>query len=810
MKTFWRDVAYARRMLQNSLGFTLLATLTLAVGIGANTAIFSYINAIIIKPLPYPKADRLAIFESQDKRRGWTREGLFSTASFLDFATQNTSFEQTVLWRTHNFNLTGDPTPQLVEGGRVSWNFFDTLGAKPVLGRTFAPEDDRSGAGHVVILGQGIWLNRFAGERRIVGRSITIDGESYTVVGVMPEGFQFPLMGVADLWTPLALTPQERADRNNSEFSAFGRLRPGIALEQAAAECAGVFGHLETEFPQTNKDLTLLVSSMSDSIRRKEGAPELALCFSVVALILFIACANVANLLLTRASARAKEFAVRRALGATQSRLVRQLLTEYLLLFLFAGALGASVGVWGMRWIDSEIPDHIRGYMVNYGHADFDFTTLAFTLGITLLCCLSFGVVPAWETSKHEFMGPLKWASTQISSSKRSMRLRRTFVTAEIALAVMVLITTTLLVESFMLSVRSSPGYNPANLLVAQLALPRTKYAEPWRQRNFGEEVLSRLRALPKVSSVGVASSVPFAGFGASVEVQPADRTSPQGGERFGARFEAVSTDYFSAMQIGLLKGRLFNIADGPDTSPSVLINETMARQFWPNQDPIGRQLRFGQQHTAASIVGVVNDVKTSSLRQPPERQMYVPLSQFPSAMFGFVVRTTGDLATTRTAIRDAIWAVDRDQPISSVDPLQTLMATVDTGRRILAKLMLCFGVVAIILGGIGIYGVMSELVRQRTQEIGIRTAMGATRQQVLGMVMAQGLNLTFLGIALGVVSALALTRLLASELYHVRPNDPITFAAVPIGFALIAVLACCVPAHRAMSVDPVVALRYE
>src|SRR5258708_7038464 len=609
VEDFFMDIRYGLRTLARNRSFTAVAVLTLALGIGANTAIFSYVNAWMIKPLPYPKADRLMVFQSHDKKMGWTRDGLTSTASFLDFQKQNTSFEQTALWTGWNFNLTGDGAPALVEGGQVTWNYFAALGAKPMLGRTFTPEEDRPGAAHVAILGQGLWQSRFAGDRKIIGRIITIEGGPYTVVGVMPGTFQFPLMGLANLWTPLALTDRARSDLGSSWLTAFGRLRPGVTPERAGAESAAIYGRLEKQFPQTNTNVTLLVTSMTDQVAREEGAPEVMISFCIVGLILLMACANVANLMLARATNRTKEFAVRGALGATRGRLARQLLAESLLLFFFGGVAGALFGLWGMRWIASQIPGHIRGYLVNYGQVDLDSTTLGFTLAITLLCGLLFGLAPARAHSGHDLNLTLKEVSGQISGSKRSARLRRIFVAAEIALAVVVLISTTLLVKSFIISVRSSPGYNPANVMVAQLALPKAKYAQESRQRNFSEDALARIHALPQVASVGVASSVPFGGFGQSAEVQAAEKLAPQPGERRGARFTAVSNDYFSAMQIGLVRGRVFNSTDAQGNAPSAIINETLARQFWPNKDPIGRELRFGEQHTVCTIVGIVRDI---------------------------------------------------------------------------------------------------------------------------------------------------------------------------------------------------------
>lgn len=810
MQTLWQDLRYGVRMLAKNPGFTVVAILTLALGIGANTAMFSYLNAWLIKPLPYPQSDRLMVFESHDKKKGWTGEFITSSASFLDFQKQNTSFEQTVGWTTWNFNLTGDGAPELVEGGRVNWNYFDALGAKPLLGRTFTQDEDGPGAPHVAILSQGLWQSRYSSDPKIIGRNIKIDGEAYAVVGVIPGTFQFPLMGIANLWTPLALTAKERADRGSSSFAAFGRLKPGVTPEQADAECAAIFGRLENQFPQTNTNLTLLVSSMADTIGREEGVPQVEICLVIVGLVLLIACANVANLMLARATGRTKEFAVRGALGATMPRLARQLLTESTLLFLVGGVAGVFVGLWGMRLIDSWIPGHIRGFLVNYGHVDLDVNTLVFTMGIALLCGLVFGSAPALEHARLDVNRTLKEASGQASGSKRGARLRQIFVAAEIALAVVVLISSTLLVKSFIISVRSSPGYNPENLMVAQLSLPKTKYAEDWRQRNFSEDVLARLRALPQAASVGVASSVPYGGFGQVAEVEAADKPAPQPGERQVSRYTAVSDNYFSTMQMSLIHGRPFDSRDAQGNARAVIINQTFARQFWPKDNPVGKQLRFGDQHVVGTIVGVVQDIKMFYVRARAEKQMYVPLAQFPSSTLGFVVRTGGDSASMGAAIRDAIWSVDRDQPVSSVESLETLITIANSGNTTLTKLIVFFSALAMFLGAIGIYGVMSHLVSGRTHEIGIRIALGATPSQVLRIVISDGLKLALIGITAGVLLALGTTRGLASQLYQVTPYDPPTFIGVPLLFALVALTACYLPARRGTCVDPLVALRYE
>jgi putative ABC transport system permease protein len=803
-----QDLRYGVRTLAKSRAFTVVAILTLALGIGANTAIFSCIHAWIIKPLPYPQSDRLMAFATHDKKNGWTGEHVTSPADFFDFQRQNTSFEQIVAWAGAGLNLTGDGHPELVDGGRVTWNFFDALGAKPLLGRTFIPDDDRPGAPHVIILGQGLWQGRYAGDPKIIGRNITVGGEAYTVIGVMPGTFQFPLMGIANLWTPLALADKQRADRSGSWLPAFGRLKPGVTQEQAEAEAGVFFSGLEKQFPQTNANLTWLVNSMTWDIRRKEGGPELMIVFVIVGLILLIACANVANLMLARATSRTREFAVRGALGATASRLAGQLLTESLLLFFLGGVGGTVLGFWGMKLIESWIPGRIRGYMVNYGHVDLDFVTLAFTLGIALACGLVFGLAPAFQNARLDVNQTLKEVSGQASGSQRGARLRRIFVASEIALAVVVLLSATLVVRSFINSIRTSPGYNPENVMTAQLALPRTKYISDSQKRTFGEAVLARLRALPGVVSAGAASNVPFGGFGQGVAVDAVNRPA-QPGERTGAGFAAASPDYFSTMQIGLVKGRLFNSADSQGSSPVVIITQSFAREFWPNEDPIGRQIRFGEQHTVATIVGVVGDIMRDHLRERGGWLMFVPLAQFPSSTPAFVVRSSADSTMMATAIRDAIWSVDHDQAIS-LAPLETLIAVVDAGYRLMTKLMVLFGALAMFLGTIGIYGVMAHLVSQRTHEIGIRVALGASPVQVLRMVIGSGLKLAVVGVGVGIIVALGATRSLTTLLYQVAPNDPLTFIAVPILFVAVAVAACYLPARRAMRVDPMVALRYE
>lgn len=810
MRSLGQDLAYAARILRKSPAFAAIAVLTLAFGIGANTAIFSFVDAWVIKPLPYPQPDKLMVFLGHDKKKGWTEDSVTSTADFLDFQGQTHSFTATAAWTSWDFNLTGNGPPALVDGARVSWNFFDALGVKPLLGRSFRPEEDAAGAPHVAIISEGLWKARYGRDRKILSRQIQIGGEAYAVVGVMSGKFQFPLLGIANIWTPLALTPAERADRNSSWFDSFGRLQPGVTEAQAAAETAGIFSRLEKQYPKTNTNLTLVLSPMVKEIGTNEGVPQVMICLWIVGLILLIACANVANLMLARSTERTKEMAVRAALGATRARMIRQLVTESLLLFFCGGVAGALCGAWGMSWIESLIPGSVRGYLVNYGEVNLDVTTLGFTLAIALVCGLIFGLAPAFQSSGVDLNRALKEASSRASRGGRGAHLRRIFVAGEIALAVVVLISTTLLVKSFILAVSASPGFNASSLMTAQVSLPQTRYTSDAQMRNFSDGVLARIHALPGVTSAGVASAIPFGAFGQMYEVEAVGRPAPQPGEEIGARWAAVSLDYFSTMQIGLLKGRTFASGDAAGTGNVAVIDQTLAEQLWPHADAVGQKLTFGPRHVACTIVGMVNDVKMYNVRQRPERQMYVPLAQFPSNTLAFVARTAGAQAGIGDAIRNSVWAVDADQPVSSVEEMNLLMATQDAGNRVLTKLMVLFGVLALFLCAIGIYGVMANAVEQRRHEIGIRMALGAAPLRVMMLVIAQGLKLALAGIAVGVLAALTTTGLLAASLYQVTAKDPVTFAGVCILFALVAVAACYLPARRAMRVDPMVALRYE
>lgn len=810
MDGLWQDLKYGIRMLLKAPGFVAIAVVTLGLGIGANTAIFSYVNAWLIKPLPYPQADRLMVLLSHDTKKGWTNHGVSSTADFIGYQNENTSFEQLTAWTSWYFNLTGDGDPDRVIGGLVGWNFFQTLGVQPMMGRAFLEEESRPASSHVAILSRGLWEGRFAADPKIIGRKITLQGETYTVVGVMPANFQLPLMGIANIWAPMAMNDEQRADRNDSWFQAFGRLKPGVSEQTASAELATNEARLEKQYPDTNQNQTMLLSSMTFEIGKNEGTEAIMICFYIVALVLLIACVNVANLMLARASRRTKEFAVRGALGASRGRIIRQLVTESLLLFCAGGLAGTLFGVWGLHWIQDSIPGRIRGYLVNYGRVDLDLTTLAFTIGISVISGLVFGLAPAFENSGVDVNRTLKESGAQTTGTRRTARLRRIFVAGQIAAALVVLVATALLVESFVHMTYDSVGFEPRNLMMTQLVVPPTKYTSDAMVRNFYDSVLARVRALPEVASADASQYIPFGDSNQVLLIHVAGRPPAAAGEQIGADYSVVTPGYFSTMQIPLIRGRSIQPSDAPGGANVVVINDVLVQQQFAHEDPIGKQLEIGDKRTLCTIVGVVGSVKRYTLSDRPDRQMYVSAEQFPSGYMSIVVRASGPAPDLPAAIRQAVWAVDADQPVSIVRPLDDIITEQNTGNRIVAQMVGFFGLLAMLLGAIGIYGVMAQTVEQRRHEVGIRMALGASPAEVMRMILGNGLRMALLGILVGLVAAAAATKVLAALLYRVKATDPLTFIGVGVFFTAVALAACWIPARRSARVDPMVALRYE
>jgi putative ABC transport system permease protein len=806
-----QDMRFAVRMLLKNPGFTAVVVLTLALGIGANTAIFSFVNAWIINPLPYPNSERLVAIQSLDTKSGLTGNGS-TAADFHDWQLQSKDFEELSAWTTHEFNLAGDGPPERVSGMRVSWNFFQTLAAKPFLGRAFIQSDDMEGAPHAVILSRGLWETRFASDPQIIGRQIKIGGESYSVVGVMPAKFQLPLAGRSNMWTPLALTQKELGDRTNSWLETLGRLKPGVPMASAQAELSAVMARLEKAYPKTNTNSGVLLLSLKDAIGQEAGNQPVLILFWIVGFVLLIACANVANLMLARATGRAKELAIRSALGAGRYRVMRQLLTETVVVFVAGGLVGVFFGYWWLGWIEAAIPARIKGYLLNYGQVQLDLSTLAYTFGLALFAGIIFGLAPAVSSSKLDVNSMLKDASGRATGTRSGSRLRSAFVIAEIALAVIIVVCSALMIRSFVGITRMYPGFQQENVLVADLTLPDAKYKSPAEIRAFYDQVLDRVRALPQVASVGGSQQVPYDQCCTSLEITVVGRPAPDPGQVPGAQYSIVTPEYFNAMQISLARGRNFSTADGPSSMPVVIINQELARQFWPHEDPLGQKLHLhATEDVDATIVGIVADVRMhGGLSYHREREIYVPFAQDPSHTMGIVVRSTADHATLADAIRSAIWSVDSEQPVSTIQPLESIISEEYTGYAIVSKLMGYFSILGLFLGAIGIYGVMAFMVAQRTAEIGIRITLGAQPIQILRLVIGKGLWLTGVGIAFGVAGALAMSRLLVFMLAGVSPHDPLTFTGVALLIAAVSLAACYVPARRAMRVNPITAVRYE
>ena len=811
MGTLMQDIRFAVRMLLKNPGFTTVVVLTLALGIGANTAIFSYVNAWIINPLPYPNGERLIVLEALDTKTGMTQQQS-TAADFHDFQIQSKDFEELAAWAPRSFNLAGDGPPERVEGTRVSWNFFQTLGAKPFLGRAFLPADDVAGAGHVVILSRGLWETRFAGDPQVVGREIKVNGESYEVVGVMPANFQLPLAGRANLWTPLALSQKELDDRTNSWLDTLGRRKQGVPMASAQAELSAIAAQLEKTYPKTNTHTGVLLQTLKDAIGQEAGNQPVMILFWIVGFVLLIACANVANLMLARATGRAKELAIRSALGAGRSRLIRQLLTETVMVFIAGGAVGVFFAYWCLGWIEAAIPARSRGYLLNYGKVALDLRTLAYVFCIALFAGIIFGLAPALSSSKLDVNSMLKDATGRATGNRSGARLRSIFVVAEVELALVIVVCSALMIRRFVGITRANPGFQQQNVLVADLTLPATKYKSPAEIKAFYDQVLERVSALPQVTAVGADQQVPFDDCCSILQVTVVGRPAPDPGQVPGAQYSIVTPEYFNAMQISLAKGRNFSDADGPTTMPVVIINQEMARQFWPHEDPIGQKLHFhADEDVDATIIGVVGNVKMhGAMNYHIEREMYVAFAQFPSRGMGIVVRSTADRTTLANAIRSAIWSVDSEQPVSEVHPLEAIIAEHYTGYGIISQLMGYFSLLGLFLGAIGIYGVMAFMVAQRTSEIGIRIALGAQPSQILKLVVGRGLWLAGIGIVLGIVGALAMSRLLVFMLAGISPHDPLTFAGVAVLIAAVSLAACYIPARRAMRIDPLAAVRYE
>ena len=805
MTSLWQDVRYALRMLAKNPGFAIIAVLALTLGIGADTAIFSVVNSVLLRPLPYDESDRL-VFLSE---RSPVLEGMsIAYPNFVDWRDQNDVFENIGVFRRQNFNLTGSGEPERLIGGQVSADLFDVLKVEAAIGRVFINDEDKPDASPVAVLSHALWQRKFGGDPNILDQSITLDGRPYTVIGIMSADFLPPRQ--ADLWTPVGQVSRDPGWVNRGNHPGLygvARLKPGVTLDQAREAMDIVATNLEKQYPDSNTGNRVTLAPLLDQYVRNIR-PALWVLLGAVGLVLLIACANVANLLLARATARQKEIAIRTALGASRWRIVRQLLTESILLAVAGGSLGLLLANWGVKLIVAISPNSIP----RSREISLDNRVLVFTIAVSALTGIIFGLVPALQMSKPDLNETLKDAGR--GSTSRRHIARSVLVVAEVALTLVLLVGAGLMIRSFVRLQQVDPGFNYDNLLTFTITLPQRKYPEDQQKINFFEQLSERLRGLPGVETVGLTSGLPLGNNGWQTSFVIDGQPPPEPGKMPLTEAAVASPDYFQSIGIAVLKGRNFTEQDTKDAGRVALIDEEFAKRYWPDEDPIGKRYRAGgsdPRNPLIEVVGVVRRVKMDGLNQDSNRvQSYYPFRQLPFGGMTVTVKTTGDPMSIVSASRQQVLSLDADQPLYNVNTMQQLRADSIAPQRLNLMLFGIFGAVALILAAVGIYGVMAYTVTQRTHEIGIRMALGAQPSSVLGLVIRQGMSLAVAGLGIGIIGAWLATRVMSSFLFGISATDTVTFIAVPVVLAAVALAACAFPARRATKVDPMIALRYE
>jgi len=810
METLLKDIRYGIRGLLKRPGFTVIALITLALGIGANTAIFSVVNAVLLRPLSFQNPEELVIVWEDATFAGFPHNTP-APANYVDWKTQNQSFADMAASHETSFNLTGDGEPERVSAYAATANFFPLLGVQPLLGRSFLAEEDQPGANRVVVLSYSLWQSRYGADRNILNRDILLNGEKHSVVGVMPASFQFFAKDVR-LWVPIALDQEDWANRGGHYLTVVARLKPGMSVSQAQADMNAVMRRIAMDHPEETMEgkLGAVVLPVRDEfVGTARGS--LMVLLVAVAFVLLIACANVAGLLLARAVARRKEIALRMALGAGRSRVIRQLLTESLLLAVAAGVLGSLLAYASFTFLQGLVPEE----MALATSLKLDVRILIFTIAISIITGVIFGLVPALQSANFDLNEALKQSSGRVTSTGR---LRSALIVFEVALSIVLLVGAGLLIQTLFQLFGQYSVLEPEKVLTMRTILPREKYKEPQQRDNFYQQVLQRVENLPGVVATGYSTSIPLSWKGGTSGFLPEGIKSPIPGMAYDANHRQVSADYLKTMNIPLRAGRYFDNRDNAQSIPVVIINETMARQYWPGENALGRRLKIGDPDEPGKqwkqIVGIVADIRQMGLDEPVKAEMYLPYQQvmdWPGYIpRDLAIRTSGETSNLVGSVRQIIREVDPDQPVSNVATMAELLGEEAAQRRMGMIMLAGFAALALLLASLGIYGVLAYFVTQHTNEIGVRQALGATPRNILLLVLRKGMALTLAGVVIGVVAAFALTRLMSSLLFGVTAADPLTFATVPLLLVAVALLACYIPARRATKVDPLVALRYE
>ena len=801
IEDLWRDFRFGLRSLLKRPGFTAIALLALALGIGANTAIFSLVNAVILQPLPYRDPDRLiSVYGTRNR----STQGSVGPTDFLDYRSQNKTFEQFAASGSMMLpmNLTGSGEPERLNASIITGNYFDTFGVRPALGRGFSLENEKTGQDHVTVLSHAFWQTRFGGDPNIVNKTINLDGKAYEVLGVMPAEVVLPQP--AQLWVPINFDADPEMKMRNARFlRGIGRLKEGVTLDQAQTDTDLIAAQLEQQYPDSNTGWSLRLIPLRE-ILVGGSRTMLFILFGAVGFVLLIACANVANLLLVRAAARQKEIAMRTALGASRLRIIRQMITESLLLAIFGGALGALLAVAGVKLLVSLGEDNIP----RTANVKIDATVLAFTLLISLATGLLFGLAPAIRTMKENLVDALKDGIRGGSEATVKNRTRSLLVVFESAIAVMLLIAAGLLIRSLVALQNVDPGFDPNNVLTLRVDLPRQKYNTPEKASNFFEQLETRVAGLPGVEAVGLITDLPLSGEARDMPYRVEGR--PATSDIAFVDFRRVNKNYFSAMRIPLRRGRNFTEQEVRQSDKAIVVSQAFVDSVFPNEEALGKRLIIwsGIRNEPYEIIGIVGDTRYQSLQGEPSATMYVPTREL--LFVNLVIRTQGDPLSLVGGVRKEVNALDPDQPIAAIRPMTEWVAMSAAGARYRTTLLGLFALLAMILAATGIYGVMSYSVAQRTQEIGVRMALGARPLDVLKLVVRQGMMLVLIGVIVGLAGALALTRVMSSLLFGVTERDPITFVAVAALLIVVAFISCFVPAHRATRIDPLIALRCE